>query len=264
MSALTSVPPLFSFFSPTPSLSTLSPSRSFQCRRRPLAPPAPPSPSTHSTAATANVRSLHGANFLVSRHLKRRLGAPARSGPSASSASSSSCVSMADTAESAAALAPAPAWKRRARAEAVLEGWAARMGFAAGPARRRAATAAGALRALGRGVAAARVPLRVTMAAALWAEITSAPAAVFKGGEAALLRRLEAAAHVPARLVLTVASWMARVASHRAPPPLPAEVLEGWAARMGFAAGPAGALRALGRGVAAARVPLRVVMAAAL
>jgi len=66
---------------------------------------------------------------------------------------------MADSAESAAALAPAPARKRRARAEAVLEGWAARMGFAAGP--------AGALQALGRGVAAARVPLRVAMAAAL-------------------------------------------------------------------------------------------------
>ena len=93
------------------------------------------------------------------------------------------------------------------------------------------ATAAGALRELGRGVAAARVPHRVTMAAALWAEITSAPAATCKGGEAALLRRLEAAAHVPARLVLTVASWMARAASHRAPPPPFAEAddEEGWA-----------------------------------
>ncbi|XP_039834572.1 uncharacterized protein LOC120695367, partial [Panicum virgatum] len=185
----------------------------------------------HSTAATANVRSLHGANFLVSRHLKRRLGAPSRSGPSASSALSSSCVSMADTAESAAALAPAPAWKRWARAEAVLEGWAARMGFAVRPARRRAAKAAGALRALGRGVATARVPLRVAMAAALWAEIASAPAAACKGGEAVLLRRPEAAAHVPARLVLTVGSWMARAASHRAPPPPFAEAddEEGWA-----------------------------------
>ena len=103
-------------------------------------------------------------------------------------------------------------------------GWASRRGS-------RAATAVGALRELGRGVAAARVPLRVTMAAALWAEITSAPAAAFKGGEAALLRRLEAAAHVPARLVLTVASWMARATSHRAPPPPFAEAdnEEGWA-----------------------------------
>ena len=103
-------------------------------------------------------------------------------------------------------------------------------GLRGGPVRRRAAAAAGALRALGRGVAAARVPLRVAMAAALWAEIASAPAAC-KGGEAALLRRLEAAAHVPARLVLTVASWMARAASHRAPPPPFAEAddEEGWA-----------------------------------
>jgi len=174
---------------------------------------------------------VHGANFLASRHLRRRLGGapPARSpGSSASSASSSSsCVSTADSAESSAA-APAAARKRRARAEAVLEGWAGRMGFAPGSARRRAAAAAGALRPLGRGVAAARVPLRVAMAAALWAEIASAPAAC-KGGEAALLRRLEAAAHVPARLVLTVASWMARAASHRAPPPAEADDEEGWA-----------------------------------
>ena len=104
-------------------------------------------------------------------------------------------------------------------------------GLRGGPTRRRAAAAAGALRALGRGVAAARVPLRVAMAAALWAEIMSAPAAACKGGEAALLRRLEAAAHVPARLVLTVASWMARAASHRAPPPpfTEADDEEGWA-----------------------------------
>ncbi|PAN04290.1 hypothetical protein PAHAL_1G055700 [Panicum hallii] len=176
---------------------------------------------------------VHGANFLASRHLRRRLGAGAAagSGSSASSASSSSCVSTADSAEStAAAAAPSAARKQRARAEAVLEGWAGRMGFAAGPARRRAAAAAGALRALGRGVAAARVPLRVAMAAALWAEITSAlSAAACKGGEAALLRRLEAAAHVPARLVLTVASWMARAASRHRAPPAEADDEEGWA-----------------------------------
>ena len=76
-------------------------------------------------------------------------------------------------------------------------------GLRGGPTRRRAAAAAGALRSLGRGLAAARVPLRVAMAAA----------------------------HVPARLVLTVASWMARAASHRAPPPPFAEAddEEGWA-----------------------------------
>ncbi|CAM0147307.1 unnamed protein product [Urochloa decumbens] len=183
---------------------------------------------------------VHGANFLASRHLRRRLGAPAaaaeESGSSASAASSCSCVSTADSAEStAAAAAPAtPAaggrkLRRRPRAEAVLEGWLKRMGFAPGPARRRAAAAASALRALGRGVAAARVPLRVAMAAALWAEITaSATVPVCKGGEAALLRRLEAAAHVPARLVLTVASWMAR-ATAAAPHAAAGEEEEGWA-----------------------------------
>ncbi|CAN6230526.1 unnamed protein product [Urochloa humidicola] len=176
---------------------------------------------------------VHGANFLASRHLRRRLGsgapAAAESGSSATSASSSSCVSTADSAESTAAPAAARAegCKRRGqrpRAEAVLEGWAKQMGFAPVPARRRAA---GALRALGRGVAAARVPLRVAMAAALWAEIAASPAAAgaCKGGEAALLRRLEAAAHVPARLVLTVASWMARAAGR----PTPAAEEEGWA-----------------------------------
>ncbi|CAO2037361.1 unnamed protein product [Urochloa humidicola] len=187
---------------------------------------------------------VHGANFLASRHLRRRLGsvlpaAPAESGSSASSASSSSCVSTADSAESTAATTLARVvggckrWGRRPRAEAVLEGWAKRMGFAPVPARRRAAAAARALRTLGRGVAAARVPLRVATAAALWAEITaSSAAAACKGGEAALLRRLEAAAHVPARLVLTVASWMARAAAAEANRPTPGaaeEEEEGWA-----------------------------------
>lgn len=171
---------------------------------------------------------VHGANFLASRHLRRRLDADddARSGSTTLSASSS-CVSTADsatsTAAAAAAAAPAAAGKgrkrRRARAEVVLEGWAKRMGFAPGAARRRAAAAASELRALGRGVAAARVPLRVAMAAALWSEV--AAAAGRRGGEAALLRLLEASAHVPARLVVTVASWMARAARRDAE--------EGWA-----------------------------------
>lgn len=77
-------------------------------------------------------------------------------------------------------------------------GWGSRRG-------RRAA----ALRALGRGVAAARVPLRVGMAGALWSEV-AAGCRGNGGEEASLLQRLEAAAHVPARLVLTAASWMAR------------------------------------------------------
>ena len=176
---------------------------------------------------------VHGANFLASRHLRRRLvhaaaGEDAGSaGSESESSSSSSCVSTADSCAAASAATRAAGRRRagckhrRARAEVVLEGWAKRMGLAAGTARRRAARAAGALRALGRGVSASRVPLRVAMAAALWSEVAGSGCA-----EAALLRRLEASSHVPARLVVTVASWMARTAV-RAPAPAPAE--EGWA-----------------------------------
>ncbi|KAK1615383.1 hypothetical protein QYE76_020900 [Lolium multiflorum] len=176
---------------------------------------------------------VHGANFLASRHLRRRLVVLAAddddsepgSATDLDSDSSSSCVSTADS------CAPARragrrkmttggrSKNRRARAEAVLEGWAKRMGLAQGPARRRAARAARALRALGRGVSASRVPLRVAMAAALWAEVAGAGC-----GDAALLRRLEASAHVPARMLVAVASWMARAAGRAA---APAE--EGWA-----------------------------------
>ncbi|KAM0841269.1 hypothetical protein ACQ4PT_059117 [Festuca glaucescens] len=173
---------------------------------------------------------VHGANFLASRHLRRRLVLAADDDSEPGSAtdldsdSSSSCVSTADScapAQRAAAAGRKMMGRktRRARAEVVLEGWAKRMGLAQGPARRRAARAARALRALGRGVSASRVPLRVAMAAALWAEIAGAGC-----GEAALLRRLEASAHVPARLVVAVASWMARAAGRAA---APAE--EGWA-----------------------------------
>ncbi|CAM0946541.1 unnamed protein product [Alopecurus aequalis] len=174
---------------------------------------------------------VHGANFLASRHVRRRLVVvvddDGQSEPSSAmdSDSSSSCVS---TADSYAAAPRARAVKgrkmggrkkQRASAEVVLEGWANRMGLARGPARRRAARAARALRALGRGVSASRVPLRVAMAAALWSEVAGSGC-----GEAALLRRLEASAHVPARLVVAVAAWMARAADRAA---APAE--EGWA-----------------------------------
>uniref|UniRef100_A0ACD5YN85 Uncharacterized protein n=1 Tax=Avena sativa TaxID=4498 RepID=A0ACD5YN85_AVESA len=178
---------------------------------------------------------VHGANFLASRHHRRRLGAyeDGESEPGSTTtdsdlgSSSSSCVSTADScapAQRAAAVKGRKTTgrkKRRARgAEAVLEGWAKRMGLAPGQARRRAARASAALRALGRGVSASRVPLRVAMAAALWSEVAHGSGC----GEAALLRRLEASAHVPARLVLAVASWMARAAGRAA---APAE--EGWA-----------------------------------
>ncbi|KAG8058239.1 hypothetical protein GUJ93_ZPchr0002g24784 [Zizania palustris] len=78
--------------------------------------------------------------------------------------------------------------KRRAsRAETVLEGWAKRMGFSSGAARRRASAAAAALRAVGRGVAASRVPIRVAMAAALWSEVCPlfSPRSRRRGGRAA-------------------------------------------------------------------------------
>lgn len=173
---------------------------------------------------------VHGANFLASRHLRRRLvhaAAGEDAGSTDSESSSSSCVSTADSCAVASAATRAAAAgrrragckHRRARAEVVLEGWAKRMGLAPGTARRRAARAAAALRALGRGVSASRVPLRVAMAAALWSEVAGSGC-----GEAALLRRLEASSHVPARLVVTVASWMARAAARAA---APAE--EGWA-----------------------------------
>uniref|UniRef100_A0ACD5Z628 Uncharacterized protein n=1 Tax=Avena sativa TaxID=4498 RepID=A0ACD5Z628_AVESA len=178
---------------------------------------------------------VHGANFLASRHHRRRLVAvdyedggsePAGSATTDSDSSSSSCVSTADSCAPPLRASAAVKGrrrmggkKRRARAEVVLEGWAKRMGLAPGAARRRAARASAALRALGRGVSASRVPLRVAMAAALWSEVAGSGC-----GEAALLRRLEASAHVPARLLVAVASWMARAAGRAAAP-----VEEGWA-----------------------------------
>ncbi|KAG8069955.1 hypothetical protein GUJ93_ZPchr0006g43649 [Zizania palustris] len=170
---------------------------------------------------------VHGANFLASRHRRRRLGVVVEAEEEdTQSTASSSCVSTADSASSTAAEAIRKGRKRRAaRAEAVLEVWAKRMGFSSYAARRRAAAAATALRAVGQGVASSRVPIRVAMAAALWSEITSSSRRGPGVGQAALLRRLEASSHVPARLLLTVASWMARASM----PPAAADTKEGWA-----------------------------------
>ncbi|XP_040381368.1 B-box zinc finger protein 32-like [Oryza brachyantha] len=166
---------------------------------------------------------VHGANFLASRHHRRRVAGEGvglveeeemgyESG--ASAASSTSCVSTADSDAAASASASARRGRRRPRArpraEVVLEGWAKRMGLAAGAARRRAAAAGRALRACGGDVAAARVPLRVAMAAALWWEV-----AAHGAGQADAMRRLEACAHVPARLLTAVASSMARARARR-------------------------------------------------
>lgn len=178
---------------------------------------------------------VHGANFLASRHRRRRLGVEVvDEEDDARSTASSSCVSTADSASSTAAAAAVESedvrrrgrrGRRAPRAEAVLEGWAKRMGLSSGAARRRAAAAGAALRAVGRGVAASRVPIRVAMAAALWSEVASSSSRRRRrpgAGQAALLLRLEASAHVPARLLLTVASWMARAST-------PPAAEEGWA-----------------------------------
>jgi hypothetical protein len=103
---------------------------------------------------------VHGANFLASRHVRRRL--PRGGAESGASSSSGSCLSTADSAQSRAA--PPPPGRGR-RAEDVLEGgWARRKRVAAGPACRR------------------RVPLRVAMAAARWSEVRAGG-----GAEAAVL-----------------------------------------------------------------------------
>ncbi|BAS98981.1 B-box zinc finger protein 32 [Oryza sativa Japonica Group] len=184
---------------------------------------------------------VHGANFLASRHHRRRVAAGAvvvveveeeegyESG--ASAASSTSCVSTADSDVAASAAARRGRRRRpraaaRPRAEVVLEGWGKRMGLAAGAARRRAAAAGRALRACGGDVAAARVPLRVAMAAALWWEVAAHRVSGVSGaGHADALRRLEACAHVPARLLTAVASSMARARARRR---AAADNEEGW------------------------------------
>ncbi|KAJ1260232.1 hypothetical protein BS78_10G216400 [Paspalum vaginatum] len=151
---------------------------------------------------------VHGANFLASRHLRTRLAASEDDGYESAA---SSCVSTADSAPARRGRGPGVSG-RRGRGEAVLEGWARRMGLAPGAARRRASAAGRALRACG--PAAARVPLRVAMAAALWREVAK------DGRDDALLRRLEACAHVPARLVVAVAASLERARRR--------DAVEGW------------------------------------
>uniref|UniRef100_A0A0E0LEA8 B box-type domain-containing protein n=1 Tax=Oryza punctata TaxID=4537 RepID=A0A0E0LEA8_ORYPU len=169
---------------------------------------------------------VHGANFLASRHHRRPVaGAVVVVGDEmgcesgASAASSTSCLSTADSDVAASAVARRgrrrPRAAARPRAEVVLEGWGKRMGLAAGAARRRAAAAWRALRACGGDVAAARVPLRVAMAAALWWEVAAHGVSGAGAAQADALRRLEACAHVPARLLTAVASSMDRARARR-------------------------------------------------
>ncbi|XP_020158114.1 uncharacterized protein [Aegilops tauschii subsp. strangulata] len=139
---------------------------------------------------------VHGANFLAFRHRRTRVSSPP--GPQGA-------LSRTSTAESATPPSE-KGQKPRARGDAVLEGWARRMGLEAGVARRHATAAGRSLRAQ---VAAGppRVPLRVAMAAVLWWEV-AAHGGVHEPGEA--LRRLVACAHVPARLLMAVESCMVR------------------------------------------------------
>ncbi|XP_074585241.1 B-box zinc finger protein 32 [Curcuma longa] len=174
--------------------------------------------------------SVHGANFLVARHLRRVACASCDAlGPACCvsgrvrricsscfpdqdhSDASSSCLS---TSESAAAGPPprrvATAAKRPlGEAEAILLGWSRRMGLRGG--RRCAEVAARVVAACGR--TAAAQPLRVVLAAALWSSIKRfeiEAAYVESRGGAAALRRLEACSGVPARLILAAESRIAR------------------------------------------------------
>ncbi|KAG2613466.1 B-box zinc finger protein 32-like [Panicum virgatum] len=183
---------------------------------------------------------VHGANFLAARHRRTRLllllppvTAQEEEEDEGYASAASSCVSAADSASTArggrarAGRPPrrgAAAAAAAGRAEVVLEAWAKRMGLAPGAARLRAAAAWRALRARGSDAAAARVPPRVAMAAALWREVAAGGGGASHGhGDA--LRRLEACAHVPARLVVAVAtSLLARARARRRGP----AVEEGW------------------------------------
>ncbi|CAN6193787.1 unnamed protein product [Urochloa humidicola] len=185
---------------------------------------------------------VHGANFLASRHRRTRLyvlpAADAAEEEGYASAASS-CVSTADSASTAPAVRrtrcsrsrggtgrpPRRACAAAARAEAVLEGWAKRMGLAPGSARRRAAAAWRALRACGADAAAARVPPRVAMAAALWWEVAAGGGGGGGASDGEALRRLEACAHVPARLVVAVATSLLARARARS---RDAVEVEGW------------------------------------
>ena len=167
---------------------------------------------------------VHGANFLASRHRRTRLLPlpPVTAEEEDGQDDDEGYASAADSAPTAPRRARAGRPPRRGaatgRAEAVLEAWAKRMGLAPGAARLRAAAAWRALRARGADAAAARVPPRVAMAAALWWEVAAG------GGHQDALRRLEACAHVPARLVVAVAtSLLARARARRR-----AAVEEGW------------------------------------
>ncbi|CAL9071170.1 unnamed protein product [Musa textilis] len=190
--------------------------------------------------------SVHGANFLVARHVRlvacpscdsldpaRRVSgaAPCRvrdfcaschpdsvSPPSpsrsAASSSSSSCLSTSESTAARRGVKTATAARRQRggadeRVEGVLLGWSRRMGLRN---RRRCVEAAARVIGACRRATSA-LPLRVALSAALWFAIKLCEGeAVPERGGAAALRRLEACSGVPARLILAVESRIARLA----------------------------------------------------
>ncbi|KAM0933747.1 putative transcription factor interactor and regulator Znf-B family [Dioscorea sansibarensis] len=157
--------------------------------------------------------SVHGANFLVARHLRRPIH------PSASPTSSSTTSSCISSAESTAE-APGSRWKpgslEGARAERVLEWWSRRMGVGRGcsvVAARVLASCAGRMTSL---------PFRVGLAAALWFAVKACGSGACRR---AVLGRLEECSGVPAKLIVIAESRLARVSRTFAARPV-AE--EGW------------------------------------
>ncbi|THU44366.1 hypothetical protein C4D60_Mb02t06650 [Musa balbisiana] len=194
--------------------------------------------------------SVHGANFLVARHVRwvacgschsldscRRVSGtaprlvrslcascdPDHSPPSpshpAASSYSSSCLSTSEPTSESTAGPPAekPAAARRVtvkrrrgvvdeRVEWFLLGWGRRMGLRS---RRPCVEAAARVAALCEELTAA-LPLRVSLAAALWLAIKLCEdEASSARGRGAALRRLEVCSGVPARLILAAESRIA-------------------------------------------------------
>ncbi|CAL9075139.1 unnamed protein product [Musa textilis] len=204
--------------------------------------------------------SVHGANFLVARHVRQATCAACHSvdagcrvsgagpqrvrpfcascnpdpaaSPSHSVASSSSSSSLSTSESTAAPRAKKPADPRRTatkrrrgvveeRVEAVLLSWSRRMGLRSGW---RCVEAAA--RVVGPHLeTAAALLLPVALAAALWfaIKLRKQDAAAERGSWAAL-RRLEACSGVPARLIAATASRIARVAEREVQ-----VAKEGWA-----------------------------------
>ncbi|XP_009408822.2 B-box zinc finger protein 32-like [Musa acuminata AAA Group] len=191
--------------------------------------------------------SVHGANFLVARHVRRVAcnacrsldtarhvsgATPQRVSPlcascdpdpspshSAISSSSSSCLSTSESRAAHRAAKPAPPrraaakWQGRdadKRAAGVLLCWSRRMGLRS----RRACMEVAARVVCACEEATAALPLRVALAAALWfaTKLCKDETSPAERGADATLRRLEACSGVPARLILAAESRIARFA----------------------------------------------------